>query len=87
MERKEEREPLCNLAEYSMNCPKSGFIAHTNFLDEWQGHPRLVYARPLVHQYQRVTGVPTLFSLLGRQPGLSVPFHSWGTFRLRVDQT
>jgi biotin carboxylase len=54
--RVEHREPLCNLAEYSMNCPRTGYIAHTRFLDEWQSHPRLVYARPLVQPRQRVVG-------------------------------
>eukprot|EP00667_Euglena_gracilis_P004699 EG_transcript_4723 len=56
MERRENPEPLCNLAEYSMNCPRSGYIAHTNFLDKWNGHPHLVYARPLVQPLQRVIG-------------------------------
>eukprot|EP00667_Euglena_gracilis_P004782 EG_transcript_4807 len=55
-ERIEDREPLCNIAEYSMNSPTSGYILHTDFLKEWQGHPRLLYARPLVHARQRVIG-------------------------------
>eukprot|EP00668_Euglena_longa_P011715 GGOE01014130.1.p1 GENE.GGOE01014130.1~~GGOE01014130.1.p1 ORF type:complete len:597 (+),score=110.91 GGOE01014130.1:83-1792(+) len=55
-ERIENREPLCNIAEYSMNSPRTGFILHTNFLANWQGHPRLLYARPLVHPRQRVIG-------------------------------
>jgi len=49
-------EPLCNIAEYSMNAPRSGYIAHTNFLDEWCDNPNLVYARPLVVPRQLVCG-------------------------------
>jgi carnosine synthase len=55
-ERSPNMEPLCNIAEYSMNSPISGFIEHTDFLADWQGHHQLVYARPLVCPHQRVTG-------------------------------
>ena len=59
-ERSPNMEPLCNIAEYSMNSPISGFIEHTDFLADWQGHHQLVYARPLVCPHQRVTGLPCL---------------------------
>lgn len=56
LEREEVREPLCNIAEYSMNSPCSGYILDTNFLDQWANHPRLIYARPLVEPQQRIVG-------------------------------
>ena len=36
------------MAEYTVNALVSGVLEHTDFLDEWQGHPDVLYARPLV---------------------------------------
>ena len=48
--------PLMCLAEYSMNAPISGVVEHTNYLDEWQANPQVLYARPLVKAGGKVTG-------------------------------
>lgn len=42
------KRPLKEMAEYTINAQVSGILEHTNFLDEWQSHPDVLYARPLV---------------------------------------
>mmetsp|Transcript_14843 Transcript_14843/g.44835 ORF Transcript_14843/g.44835 Transcript_14843/m.44835 type:complete len:618 (-) Transcript_14843:511-2364(-) len=48
--------PLQFLAEYSLNASKSGTIQHTDYLKEWEAHPDVLYAHPLVEAGKKVTG-------------------------------
>lgn len=48
--------PLMCIAEYSLNAPISGVIQHTDYLKDWQDHPEVLYARPLVEAGGKVTG-------------------------------
>jgi hypothetical protein len=36
------------MAEYSINAKVTGILQDTHFLDKWQDHPDVLYARPLV---------------------------------------
>jgi hypothetical protein len=36
------------MAEYSINAKITGILQDTHFLDKWQDHPDVLYARPLV---------------------------------------
>ena len=55
--------PLKHIAEYSINAPKTGRMAHADFMDEWAAHPDVLYAHALVAPGDRVTcvddGMPT----------------------------
>lgn len=44
------RAVLCcaQMAEYSINAKITGILQDTHFLDKWQDHPDVLYARPLV---------------------------------------
>ncbi|CAG9461129.1 unnamed protein product [Pedinophyceae sp. YPF-701] len=56
-------KPLRCIAEYSINAPRSGYMAHTRYMNKWVGHPSVLYARPLVSQGDKVVckeeGMPT----------------------------
>jgi carnosine synthase len=55
--------PLLELAEYSINAQVSGVMQHVDFLKEWEAHPDVLYARPLVAAGARCVcvadGLPT----------------------------
>uniref|UniRef100_A0A7S0RDS3 ATP-grasp domain-containing protein n=1 Tax=Chlamydomonas leiostraca TaxID=1034604 RepID=A0A7S0RDS3_9CHLO len=57
------RTPLKQLAEYSVNAAVTGVLQHTGYLDTWQGHPEVLYARPLVQAGHKCVcvadGLPT----------------------------
>lgn len=57
------KRPLINMAEYTLNAPKSGHIAHLRFLDRYEGRPDVLYARPLIAAGARTIcvddGLPT----------------------------
>lgn len=57
------RRPLVQMAEYSVNAKRSGVLRDFKFLDEWAGHPDVLYARPLVPAGSKVVcvedGLPT----------------------------
>lgn len=36
------------MAEFSVNAKVSGILQHTDYLDQWQQHRDVRYARPLV---------------------------------------
>jgi carnosine synthase len=48
--------PLTQIAEYSVNAHKSGTLQHTDFLKEWENHPDVLYAHPLVAAGKKVVG-------------------------------
>eukprot|EP00884_Botryococcus_braunii_P015539 jgi/Botrbrau1/2669/Bobra.0203s0016.1 len=50
-------KPLMHIAEYSINADKSGYIQSIDFLKDWEDHDDVLYARPLVHVGEKVTGV------------------------------
>lgn len=37
-----------NISEYSVNAMRSGILADFKFLEKWQKHPDVLYARPMV---------------------------------------
>lgn len=55
------RRPLVEMAEYSINAKTTGIIRNFDFLTQWQNHPDVLYARPLVpvsfHRFLCVTCV------------------------------
>eukprot|EP00891_Asterochloris_glomerata_P006828 jgi/Astpho2/6828/Aster-06504 len=51
------KHPLMHIAEYSINAVKTGRMQNTDFLKEWETHPDVLYARPLVQAGQRCTAV------------------------------
>jgi hypothetical protein len=36
------------MAEFSVNAKVTGILQNTDYLDKWQQHPDVLYARPLV---------------------------------------
>jgi hypothetical protein len=42
------KRPLVQMAEYSINAKKTGVIRDFDFLNKWQDHADVLYARPLV---------------------------------------
>ncbi|GBF94433.1 hypothetical protein Rsub_07247 [Raphidocelis subcapitata] len=57
------KRPLVQMAEYSINAKTTGVIRGFEFLDRWQNHPDVLYARPLVPAGSKVVcvedGLPT----------------------------
>lgn len=57
------RRPLVQMAEYSINAKKSGVIRDFKFLEPWQDHADVLYARALVPAGSKVVcvedGLPT----------------------------
>ena len=49
--------PLKFIAEYSLNAKKTGKIGATDFLEKYESHPDVLYARPLVAVGEKVTAV------------------------------
>ena len=49
--------PLKFIAEYSLNAKKTGKISATDFLQKYEEHPDVLYARPLVAVGEKVTAV------------------------------
>ena len=49
--------PLKFIAEYSLNAKKTGRIGATDFLQKYEAHPDVLYARPLVAAGEKVTAV------------------------------
>lgn len=50
--------PVCysvcvQMAEYSINAKQTGILESVSFLDKWQDHPDVLYARPLVQVCER----------------------------------
>ena len=49
--------PLKFIAEYSINAKKTGKISAIDFLEKYEAHPDVLYARPLVAVGEKVTAV------------------------------
>ena len=49
--------PLKFIAEYSLNAKKTGKVAAIDFLEKYESHPDVLYARPLVAVGEKVTAV------------------------------
>ncbi|KAF5841959.1 ATP-grasp domain-containing protein [Dunaliella salina] len=57
------RQPLKQIAEYSINAQVTGILRDTDYLKPWQNHPEVLYARPLVEPGHKcisvADGLPT----------------------------
>mmetsp|Transcript_24803 Transcript_24803/g.63947 ORF Transcript_24803/g.63947 Transcript_24803/m.63947 type:complete len:638 (+) Transcript_24803:91-2004(+) len=51
------RQPLKQIAEYSINAQVTGILRDTEYLKPWQNHPEVLYARPLVEPGHKCVSV------------------------------